>query len=104
MNEILNRLKDLRYIRIPRRYKTYKNGSELYWGFVQRSYWNFKKRVDYSGYHWYVITFKDGRKELAYFRVCKWVLPRQGRLCRGLIPRHWAITQYERVKDIRLAF
>ena len=97
--------KDLKYFKLfPKRYKTTHYGDKDYWHKVSRDYGNFKKRVDYSYYHWYVITFKDGRKELAYFKVWRVVIPHGGRLCRGLIPRYFGITDYEHVKDIRLAF
>ena len=97
--------KDVRYLKLfPKRYKTTQGKPSEYWLEVSRNYHNFHKRVDCSGYHWYVITFKDGRKELAYFKVWRVVFPHGGRLCRGLIPRYWDIRQYEHTKDIRLAF
>lgn len=97
---------DLRCAKLfPKWYKTSKGQSADYWHGVSRAYGNFKKRVDSSGYHWYIITFKDGRKELAFFKVWYQVIPHGGRLCRGLLfPRYWSVTQYEHTKDIRLAF
>ena len=101
--------KDIRYFRLfHKRYKTtqiadYKERCE-YWDKVSSDYERFKEWVDDSEFHWYVITYKDGRKELAYFRVWHLVIPQGGRLCRGLIPRHFWITHYEHIKDIRLAF
>lgn len=98
--------KDLRYWRpFAKRYKTTQGKSQKYWQTISRDYYNFKKRVDCTDYHWYVITFKDGHNELAYFRVRRVVFPRGGRLCRGFfLPRYWPPTQYEHTKDIRLAF
>lgn len=102
--------KDLRYFRLfPKRYHTtqiedYKTRCE-YWSKVSRAYYNFKKRVDCSDYHWYVITYKDGHKELAYFKVWRIVIPHGGTLRRGfLLPRYWTTINHEHVKDIRLAF
>ena len=97
--------KDLKYIRLFRkRYKTTHQGDADYWHNVSRAYYNFKKEVDWHYSHWYVITYKDGHQELAYFKVWRIVIPHGGRLCRGLIPRYFGITDYEHVKDIRLAF
>lgn len=101
---------DLRYFKpFRKRYKTtwiedHDKRCE-YWSKVSKDYYNFKKRVDCSEFHWYVITYKDGRKELAYFKIWRIVVPHGGRLCRGaIIPRYWGVTDYEHVKDIRLAF
>lgn len=96
---------DLKYIRLFRkRYKTTHYGDADYWHKVAHDYYNFKKEVDWHYFHWYVITYKDGHKELAYFKVWRIVIPHGGRLCRGLIPRYFGVTDYEHVKDIRLAF
>lgn len=97
---------DLRYFRLfPKRYKLTHYGDADYWHNVSREYGNFKKRVDSCDYHWYVITYKDGSRELAYFKVWRIVNPHGGRLYRGaIIPRYWGITQQEHVRDIRLAF
>lgn len=102
----MTRWKDLRYWRpFARRYKTSQGQSYSHWQTISRDYNNFKKRVDYTDYHWYVITFKDGHKELAYFRVWRIIYPREGRLCRGILfPRYWSPAQYEHTKEIRLAF
>lgn len=105
-NHMDNFLQDIRHFKLfPKRYKTTQGKDADYWRKVSREYGNFKKRVDGTGYHWYVITFKDGRKELAYFKIWRMVIPHGGRLCRGIIfPRYWGTHQYEHVKDIRLAF
>lgn len=97
---------DLRYIRlVHRRYKTTHYGDADYWHKVALDYNRFKKRVDNTDYRWYVITYKDGSKELMYFKVWRIVIPHGGRLCRGaIIPRYFGVTDYEHVKEIRLAF
>lgn len=101
-------LTDLRYFKLFRkRYKTTRieNRKERadYWHKVAHDYYCFRKRVDCCGWHWYVITYKDGRRELAYFNVWRLVNP-QGNLCRGIIPRYWTTHEHEHVKNIRLAF
>lgn len=96
---------DIRHLKIPKRYKTTQGKPAEYWSAIARDYYNFKKQVDNSGYHWYVITYKDGRTELAYFKVRRLVFPHGGTLCRGLlIHRFWDIRKYEHTKSIRLAF
>lgn len=97
--------KDLKYIRLFRkRYKTTHYGDADYWHKVALDYNRFKKRVDNTDYRWYVVTYKDGRKELMYFKVWRIVIPHGGRLCRGIIPRYFDMTDYEHITDIRLAF
>ena len=76
-----------------------------YWHKVSRRYYNFKKEVDWHYSHWYVITYKDGRKELAYFKVWRIVIPHGGTLRRGLLfPRYFGVAEFEPIQDIRLAF
>ena len=103
---IMTKWNDLRHITLfRRRYETKRGQSRSHWEKVSKDYNNFKKRVDNTDYHWYVITFKDGHKELAYFRVWRVAYPREGRLCRGIIfPHYWSPAQYENTKEIRLAF
>ena len=103
---MIESLQDLRHLKLFRkRYKTTHYGDADYWHKVAHDYYNFKKRIDCSDYHWYVVTYKDGRTELAYFKVWRIVIPHGGRLCRGaIIPRYFGITDYEHIKDIRLAF
>lgn len=103
-------LEDARYFKLfPKRYKTTwiedRKEREVYWRDVRRRYNNFRKRVDCSIYHWYVITYKDGRKELAYFSIWRMVDPHAGRLCRGLLfPRFWGTDKFEHTVDISVAF
>jgi len=99
-------LRDLsRFKLFHKRYKPTKGGDAEYWKKTSRAYGNFCKKVRCSDYHWYIITFKDGREELAYLRVWTLFIPHGGRLCRGyFFPRYWSLTDYEHTKDIRLAF
>ena len=72
---------------------------------MAEAYGNFTKRVDSTDWHWYVVTYRDGREELTYFKVRRLLVPHGGRLCRGILfPRYWGVTQYEHTTDIRLAF
>lgn len=98
--------RDIRHARLfPLRYGTTMGKTQEYWAKVAREHGNFKKRVDVTRYRWWVITYRDGRQELAYFRVRRAVNPHGGRLCRGIIfPRIWSVADHEHTKDIRLAF
>lgn len=108
-------LRDLRYFTIfPRRYKQVPQDCPAdakerveYFHKVSRAMSNQGKKIRCSCYHWYVITFKDGHKELAYL---KWrTFPYEGLLvkgafCRGLIYHHpidalW----YSHVQSIRIS-
>lgn len=92
---------DLRYLTLfPKDYGVPQGKSAEYWRKVSRDYGNRYKRVCACDYKWYVITFKDGRRELAY------ITPNQKYhvLRRGIIPRRWRLTQFAHVKDMRLAF
>lgn len=105
-------LRDMRYFRLfPRHYKgatgpVPKEQKEKwrYWSEQAHGYYNFRKRVAYSGCRWYVLTYKDGHKELAYLRVWYVIMPKVGRLCRGIVPRLWSVFDYEHVESIRIAF
>ncbi len=89
----------------PKRYATSRGKSREYWREVEKRYYNFRKRVGYSGHHWYLATYDDGRTELLYLRVCKLTFPHGGILCRGLLfPRQWTALQFEHVREIRIAF
>ena len=78
-----------------------------YWNEVARKYECWCKRLMRTDYHWYVITYKDGTKELSYIRL------RQGGLFSGmlpdayrgiLIPRRLGVVWYSQVKETRIAF
>ena len=100
---------DLRYIKIPKKYglppnqPTKKAERGRYWDDVLRRYNDTCKWIQSQDYHWYVLTFTDGRKELAFLRIRKrrW----SEVICRGLIiPRLLSTIQYASISDIRLAF
>lgn len=105
-NHMTQFLQDIRHLApFPKRYKTTQGKDAEYWHNVSRNYGNFKKKVNSTDYHWYVITYKDGRKELAYFKVWRIVIPHGGTLRRGLLfPRYFGVSDYEPIQDIRLAF
>lgn len=73
-----------------------------YWRGVMARYANKQKELAQKGFRWHVITFIDGRKELAYLRVLK--LGISPAIYRGLIPRLLTTQQYANIKDIRIAF
>ena len=101
-------LQDLRNFKLfPKRYKTTTGKSAGYWSHVHRAYGNFKKRVGNSGWHWYVGTYKDGRKELAYLRVLQNGIfsGLASAIYRGiLIPHRISFAQFDAMKNIRVAF
>ena len=68
--------------------------------------WRIKNRVDRSAYHWYIVTFKDGHKELTYLKSrYAWWGFKGGVLYRGLIfPRRATYRWSDNVDSIRLAF
>ena len=91
----------------PKRYKTPQGKSSEYWGQVMRRYDNMGKKISCSDYHWRIITYDDGREELAYLRVLK------GGLFSGLssaiyrgpfIPHMISYGTFSHITDIRLAF
>ena len=106
--EFKNLLADLRYLTlVPRRYSTRQGLSAEYWGKVDRRYANAEKAVETSAYHWRVVEYKDGHKELTYLRVLQngIVSGMAPALYRGLIiPRRIRLGTFDHVKDIRLAF
>lgn len=58
-----------------------------------RRRWRWKKTIDNSIYHWYTITFKDGRREIAYLTTGRGDI-RRGLLFRQYIP-YWAIERID---------
>ena len=111
MEELINKIEhifaDLRYFTLfPRKYDVPEGMGEQYWRSVRRAYGNMEKRIQCCSYHWYVIEFKDGHKELAYLRVLQngilsGLAPA---IYRGFIPRRISAKQFPNIKDIRLAF
>ena len=100
---------DLRCVTIfPKKYR--REGTtqtEAYWRGVIGRYNNMQKLLNSSDYHWRIIEYDDGHKELAYLRVL------QGGLLSGLypaiyrgviIPRRVRYDTFSHVRRIRLAF
>ena len=95
------------YTPFPKRYATPQGKSSRYWSKVMRRYGNTIKQIESSDYHWRIITYKDGRRELAYLRVL------QGGLFSGLypaiyrgliIPHRIGYGTFSHITNIRLAF
>lgn len=104
-----SRLEDLRFLVLrpkkygmPPDYPTETMARGTYWRKTIARYDTTMKRLRGRCYHWYVITYIDGRQELAYLRVLK--LGIAPAIYRGLIPRLLSTTQYANIKNIRLAF
>lgn len=100
--------KDLRYLTLfPRRYDTPQGKDADYWSGVSRRYAKMQKIINSSDYHWRIITYEDGHKELAYLRVLKGGLfsGKLPAIYRGLIiPHKVGHGTFSHIKDIRLAF
>lgn len=98
---------DLRCIRFSRkRYKTPTMPSG-YWHKVAREYRNTEKRVQSTRFRWYVLTYRDKHKELAYLRVLSggFFSGEAPALYRGIIiPHRINLVHYSFIKSIRLAF
>ena len=73
-----------------------------YWRKVMARYGDTQKKLTQKDFRWHVITFVDGRKELAYLRVLK--LGLSPAIYRGLVPRLLTTQQYANIKNIRIAF
>ena len=101
-------LADLRHFTLfHRRVRVAPKLGEDGWRSELRRYGNAMKRILSSDYRWYVLEFKDGRKELAYLRVL------QGGLLSGLspaiyrgiiIPHMIDYVTWSSIDRIRLAF
>lgn len=106
--QLQNFFADLRYFTLfPKRYDAPKGQSQEYWRNVTRSYGNMQKRIKWSYFRWYVITYDDGHKELAYIRVlCGGIFSGLSpALYRGIIiPRMIDYSTFARIKDIKIAF
>ena len=106
--QIVHTIEDLRYVKLYRKqYPVPQGKGEEYWRDVMRRYGNRMKEIRDGYYHWYVIEFKDGRKELAYLRVLHNGL--FSGMCpaiyRGLLFPHLVRhAQFDAMKEIRLAF
>lgn len=100
---------DLRYFRLfPRGKHPYPKLSRQERADKVREYNNFRHKMTSSCYHWYVLTYLDGKRELAYLKVhfgLFYYETRNGCLRRGLFfSRMWGLEDYMKLKDIRLAF
>lgn len=108
LGEIKYRLGELRYFHLfPRRYSSPKGMSREDWTRVSREYANMMKRIECSDYHWRVITYDDGRKELAYLRVLRGGLfsGMSPAIYRGpVIPHIIKLGTFAHITNIRLAF
>jgi len=101
-------LADLRCLTLfPKRYDAPQGRTKEYWSAIMRDYSNEQKRLRSTDYRWYIISFDDGRRELAYLKV------RAGGLLTGkypaiyrgiLIPRMLRYETYAHITKIRLAF
>ena len=99
---------DLRcFTLFPKRYKTPQGLSAEHWHKVTREYGNMQKRLRQSDMRWRIITYDDGRRELAYLKE------RSGGLLTGMTPAIYRgiifpkmirIGQFAHIKDIRIAF
>ena len=101
-------LSDLMLLRVfPRRYGTPIGRGNEYWMEVSADYADYEKKLLASDFRWKVITYDDGREELAYLRVLKGgmlsgIYPA---IYRGLIiPRRIELGTWARIKKIRTAF
>ena len=105
---IRNYLADIRHLKLfPKRYKTPQGRPLSYWTDVARRYGNMEKRIASSDYHWRVIEYTDGRKELAYLRVLQggFLTGAYPAIYRGIIfPNMLGYGTFAHIKDIRLAF
>ena len=107
--EIIGRhLGDLRHLKLfPKRYKTPQGQPLSYWTEIARRYGNAEKTISSSDYHWRVIEYKDGRKELAYLRVLQggFLTGAYPAIYRGIIfPKMLGYGTFAHIKEIRLAF
>lgn len=106
--DIQNIMADLRYLTLfPRKYRTPRGRAADYWRGVSRSYGNAQKVIETSDYHWRVIEYRDGHRELTYLRVLKGGLLSglYPAIYRGLIiPRRIGIATFSQVRDITPAF
>ena len=105
---IKNILGDLRYLTlIPSRHRTPTGMGADFWSGVMRKYCNQQKRINASDFRWYVIEFKDGRKELAYLRVLRdgFFSGKAPAIYRGMfIPHRIDYITFSHIDRVRLAF
>lgn len=101
-------LADLRCLFVlPKRYKTPIGKPLSYWMDVSRRYGNMMKKLDGCDYRWHIISYDDGRRELAYLRVLQdgFFSGACPSIYKGMvIPRRIGYGTFSHIKDIRLAF
>lgn len=74
---------------------------------VAQRYGDMQKKILSSDFHWRIITYDDGHKELAYLRVLQGGLfsGMYPAIYRGLIiPHRIGHGTFSHIKNIRLAF
>ena len=100
--------KDILYLKpFRKRYKAKEGLKREDWDYIMRRYGNYEKEIESSGYRWRVISYDDGRKELAYLRVLSGGIftGRYPAIYRGIIiPKMITYQVFSHIKDIRLAF
>lgn len=103
MNRIREFASAVRYLTLfPKNYVTPQGLSS--WGEVVKEYGNTKKKIRCSRYHWRVITYKDGHKELTYLRV-KSYAGSVASIYRGLlIPKVITYGTFANIDNIEIAF
>ena len=109
MNERLKEIvDDLRHIAIfPARYETPGRNDSDYWRGLMRKYGNAEKRIQSSGFSWYVLEYRDGRQELVHLRVLRNGLfsGKAPAIYRGMLfPRMIDLATFSHIENIRLAF
>lgn len=106
--KITDILGDLRYFTLtPGRHEKEYGRGEDYWRSEIRRYGNAEKRIQCSDIRWYVLEFKDGKRELAYLRVLQGgffsgLTPAIYRGC--IIPRRIDFGTFSNIERIRFAF
>lgn len=106
--ELSYRLADLRCLFVlPKRYKTPQGKPLSYWTDVSRRYGNTMKAINGCDYRWYIVSYDDHRRELAYLRVLKdgFFSGAYQSIYKGIvIPRRIGYGTFAHITDIRLAF
>ena len=93
--------------RLPRRYKPPMGLNEAGWRDIVRRYSNEQKAISHSDYHWRIITYDDGRRELSYLRVLRggFASGKYPAIYRGvIIPRRISYARFAHITNIRFAF
>ena len=104
MSKTTSPWRDILCLRLFRkRYRPPDGMGREYWGLVVRRYGNSMKTIRASANHWRIITYDDGRRELAYMRVGR--AGRYPALYRGLLfPRMVDYGTFAHILTLELAF